>query len=270
MPLSSPGVPAYGERPVSPLPCRCNGMSAAGPPMQGLPGGCSPVHGPQGPPMMSACIPDPAAIARQKEVYLKMLDEQLKQGISVLDQQAKYQRDHLSVQCDQQKKQFLMQLDQQMKKQEMVLTQQYNEQLLQLQMQAGTQKAALEQQAMHLSMEYEQRKAEEQMYRQQYEIEQQQREMAMRSLQEFQRVSGPLTQLPGPPPGPVLAPRGFSGGVVHSGGAMSPTPPCSFHTVPVGGPLQTLPTVASVTVAPPQYVGAPGPQAQFMVAPPVQ
>lgn len=142
-----------------------------------------------GPPTLTHGIPDPGAIARQKDVYLKMLDEQLKQSVTVLDQQVKYQRDYLNVQCEQQKKQFLLQLDQQMKAQEMVLTQEYNEQLMNLQMQAGSQKAALEQQAMQLAMEYEQRKAEESMYRQQYEIQKQQNDMAMKLQQDQQRAA---------------------------------------------------------------------------------
>ena len=36
------------------------------------------------------------ALTHNQDVYLKMLDEQLKQGISVLDQQVKYQRDCLA------------------------------------------------------------------------------------------------------------------------------------------------------------------------------
>uniref|UniRef100_A0A7S1PMB4 Uncharacterized protein n=1 Tax=Alexandrium catenella TaxID=2925 RepID=A0A7S1PMB4_ALECA len=125
-------------------------------------------------------VPDPAAVSRQKDVYLKMLDEQLRQGVIVLDQQVKYQKDYLEVQCEQQKKHFLLQLDQQRRSQEMALGQQYNEQLMSLQMQAGAQKAAVEQQAMQLAMEYEQRKAEEEMYRQQHEIQQQQRGLAVK------------------------------------------------------------------------------------------
>merc|ERR1719428_1405356 len=110
----------------------------AGPsvPMPGpLPG-----HSPMAPaPSLTAGIPDPATIAKQKDAYLKMLDEQLRQGTAVLDQQVKYQRDYLAVQVEQQKKQFLMQLDQQLKTHEMTLTQQYNEQLMALQMQAAQQ-----------------------------------------------------------------------------------------------------------------------------------
>lgn len=167
---------------------------------------------PSGPPpnvQGQGSLPDPEAIARQKDVYLKMLDEQLSQGMSVLDQQVKYQRDYLQVQVEQQKRQFMLQLEQQMKAQDMALTAQYNEQLMALQLQAGQQKAALEQQAMQLSMEYEQRKAEEQMYRQQYDIQRQQMEMAMKMAQDYKRMGplgSPATLAPSPaapPPHPT-------------------------------------------------------------------
>jgi len=203
------------------------------PPPAGLP--------PGGPPSLTQGIPDPAAIARQKEVYLKMLDDQLKQGINVLDQQVKYQRDYLTVQCEQQKKQFLLQLDQQMKAQEMVLTQQYNEQLMALQMQAGTQKAALEQQSMQLSMEYEQRKAEEHMYRQQYEIQQQQTEMAVKMARDYQRMSPTDGRPAGPAPHEVPQ-RDLQG--------------MSYAPMPgVGGGFSAWPSVPNVHygAAPPQY-----------------
>lgn len=196
-----------------------------------LGGALSPMPGkggvPGGPPSLTQGIPDPGAIARQKDVYIKMLDDQLKKGINVLDQQVKYQRDYLTVQCEQQKKQFLLQLDQQMKAQEMVLTQQYNEQLMALQMQASTQKAALEQQAMQLSMEYEQRKAEEHMYRQQYEIQQQQTEMAVKMARDYQRIVPPGSPMPSFTPSPVGPCAGNCStvypGVASYGGPWTPT-----------------------------------------------
>jgi len=175
-----------------------------GPPGFGPPPGASPPGG-----NLSGALPDPEAIARQKEVYLKMLDEQLNQGLSVLDQQVKYQRDYLQVQVEQQKRQFMLQLEQQMKAQDMALTQQYNEQLMALQLQAGNQKAALEQQAMQLSMEYEQRRAEESMYRQQYDIQRQQMEMAVKMSADYERM-GPLGA-PQPPPDGSYAPAMGSG-----------------------------------------------------------
>merc|ERR1719395_452914 len=84
---------------------------------------------PVGPPSsVLAGMPDPATIAKQKDGYMKTLDEQLKQGTTVLDQQMKYQKDYLYAQADQQKKQYIMEVDQQVKTQEMGLSQQYNQQ----------------------------------------------------------------------------------------------------------------------------------------------
>lgn len=56
-------------------------------------------------------MPDPATIAKQKDSYMKMLDEQIKQGTQVLEAQVKHQKEYLVGQADQQKKQFLMQID---------------------------------------------------------------------------------------------------------------------------------------------------------------
>lgn len=226
---------------------------------------------PGGPPSLTQSIPDPGAIARQKDVYLKMLDDQLKQGINVLDQQVKYQRDYLNVQCEQQKKQFLLQLDQQMKAQEMVLTQQYNEQLMVLQTQAGTQKAALEQQAMQLSMEYEQRKAEEHMYRQQYEIQQQQTEMAVKMARDYQRL------IPGSSP-PGVETRGTLGPGLGSPPMMQPPPDLVVRDIPggripsytppalpnfSGGPGFQMPTIGPPGSYSPMNAGGPPPFLQY-------
>jgi len=236
-PFGGMGIPAYappslglGPPPPMPPPGVGGGGGSVLPPGGGAAAQLAP------PASATAGIPDPGAIARQKDVYLKMLDEQLKQGVTVLDQQVKYQRDYLNVQCEQQKKQFLLQLDQQMKAQEMVLTQQYNEQLMALQMQAGSQKAALEQQAMQLTMEYEQRKAEEHMYRQQYEIQRQQSDMATRLAQDYQRMQPPTVPGFAPPLAvrpPSMAPVGhpppYGGGL----GASQPVMHASYAPAPI-------------------------------------
>jgi len=214
-----------------------------------------PLGGPlPGPPQLTNGIPDPGSIARQKDVYLKMLDDQLKQGINVLDQQVKYQRDYLTVQCEQQKKQFLLQLDQQMKAQEMVLTQQYNEQLMALQMQAGTQKAALEQQAMQLSMEYEQRKAEEHMYRQQYEIQQQQAEMAMKMSENYQRVASPQMASSGSRRDISYAPPPMGRCTTSNSGCPSWAPQPALYSV---GRLPQTQMMSQGFPAPTSYASAP-------------
>jgi len=70
---------------------------------------------------LTAGMPDPATIAKQKDAYMKMLDEQVKQGTQVLEAQVKHQKGYLLGQADQQKKQFIMQIDMEVKQQEMAL-----------------------------------------------------------------------------------------------------------------------------------------------------
>jgi len=58
------------------------------------------------PAALTAGMPDPSTIQKQKDAYLKMLDEQAKQGTQVLEAQTKQQKDFLKVQAEQQKKQY--------------------------------------------------------------------------------------------------------------------------------------------------------------------
>jgi len=147
-----------------------------------------PLNIPQPPMPLTTGMPDPATISKQKDAYNKMLEEQLKQGITVLDAQVKHQKDYLVAQADQQKKQFTMQIEMEVRQQEMALQQQYAEQSMALQQQASQQKAALEQQAMQLTMDYQQKKAEETMQKQQYEMERQQTELQSRMQAEMQKL----------------------------------------------------------------------------------
>ena len=81
---------------------------------------------------LTAGMPDPATIAKQKDAYMKMLDEQVKQGTLVLEAQVKHQKEYLLGQADQQKKQFIMQIDMEVMQQSMALDQQRMEQLMAL------------------------------------------------------------------------------------------------------------------------------------------
>eukprot|EP00406_Dinophysis_acuminata_P014464 CAMPEP_0179240188 /NCGR_PEP_ID=MMETSP0797-20121207/15847_1 /TAXON_ID=47934 /ORGANISM="Dinophysis acuminata, Strain DAEP01" /LENGTH=112 /DNA_ID=CAMNT_0020947533 /DNA_START=106 /DNA_END=441 /DNA_ORIENTATION=+ len=72
----------------------------------------------------------PDEIQRQKEGYMKLLDEQLRQGQSSLDQQRRQHTDYLHQQAVQQKQQVEMHIKQQVQPQEMQLLQQYNQQLM--------------------------------------------------------------------------------------------------------------------------------------------
>merc|ERR1712199_19298 len=85
-------VPSYAPPPVMPA-----AMPAAMP-------------APAPPQAVTAGMPDPATVQKQKEGYMKMLDDQLQQSSTVLDQQMKYQTNFLAAQADQQKKQFAMQV----------------------------------------------------------------------------------------------------------------------------------------------------------------
>jgi len=124
-----------------------------------------------------ARMPDPDAIAKQKEGYIRMLDDQLSEATKALDDQMRHSKEMLYSKAEQQKQQFNTQVDSQVRGQEISLAQQYNEQLISLQQQAAQQKFALEQQAMQLSMEYQQKAAEDEMQKKQIEMKQMQAEM---------------------------------------------------------------------------------------------
>merc|ERR1711959_25394 len=81
-------------------------MTVAAPAPMAVPSYVPAPAAPMAPPAsVLASMPDPPTIAKQKDGYMKMLDDQLKQGTTVLDQQMKYQKDYLYAQADQQKKQ---------------------------------------------------------------------------------------------------------------------------------------------------------------------
>lgn len=143
---------------------------------------------PLAPPCLTAGLPDPEAIERQKASYGKDLDEQLKQGSVVLNEQLKQQTDYLYAVGDHQKRQYALQIDQQIKSQEMVLAQQHNEQILMLQQAAQQQKAALEHQATALLLEYNQKKAEEDLLVQQFHFKKSHYETQLRFNQEMQSL----------------------------------------------------------------------------------
>jgi hypothetical protein len=140
------------------------------------------------PQSLTAGMPDPDAVKKQKEDYLKMLDDQLKQGVASLEHQLKYQRDSQHMQAEQQKKQLVMQIDRDLKTKELELSQQFNQQMMNLQQQASQQKAALEQQAMQLIMEYQQKKSEEELMEQQYKLQKEQFDMQVRNQQEMAKL----------------------------------------------------------------------------------
>jgi len=131
---------------------------------------------PEVPPSLTAGLPDPGSIDRQKSSYAKGLEEQLRHGTDVLAQQLKQQSDYLFAMGDQRKRQYALQIDQEIKQREMELAQQHNEQLLLLQQAAQQQKSALEHQANALLLEFNQKKAAEDLQYQQYQFQKRQYE----------------------------------------------------------------------------------------------
>jgi len=149
---------------------------------------------------LTAGMPTPETIRKQKDAYTQMLDQQLQQGMRVLAAQVKHQKDYLHAQAEQQKNQFYMQIDMEMKQQEMALAQSQAEQKMSLQQQASQQKQQLEAQAMMLGMEYQKKKSEEDVQRQQYEMESVQHEIQSRLTAEMHKlgVSIPAVQTSSP------------------------------------------------------------------------
>lgn len=160
--------------------------------------------------MQGPSLPNPNVIQKQKDGYIRLLDEQLKQGQQTLDSQRKQQSEYLYQQADQQKRQVEMQMKQQVQAQETQLMQQYNQARMQVQQSASEQKSALETQAMQLTMEYQQKASQEQMHAKQHELQRQHVQAQMKfaaEMQKLQTVSG----APSPPSSPVNA-GGMPGG----------------------------------------------------------
>lgn len=146
------------------------------------------------PPRLTSGIPDPAAIAKQREQYLRALDDQEKQAITLLEQQRAHQTGLLRAQGEQQKKKYALEVDQQAAQNEMVLTQQFSEQTMQLNKQYSTQRGILEQQASQLIVDWQQKKATEDMQQRQYQLQVDQHNALQRYTEEMVRIKGQQEQ----------------------------------------------------------------------------
>lgn len=153
------------------------------------------------PPRLTSGIPDPSAIAQQREAYLRALEEQERQAINVLEQQRQQQVNLLRAQGDQQKKKFFLEVNQQVSQNDIVMTQQHSEQMMVLNQQYSQQRGLLENQANTLIMEYQQKKAHEDMMLQQYKLQldqftaqQKYNEEMVRLQNQQERVQGALAQ----------------------------------------------------------------------------
>lgn len=143
---------------------------------------------PQQPASLTQGLPTPDSIQKQKEGYIKLLDEQLKQGQATLDQQRKQQTEYLHQQAKQQKDQVEMQIKQQVHQQETMLNQSYSQQMMVVQQASSQQKVALEQQAMQLTMEYQQKKSQEEMMQKQQQLQKEHVEAQMKFAAEMQKM----------------------------------------------------------------------------------
>jgi hypothetical protein len=142
-------------------------------------------------------LPDPGAIAQQRESYLKALEEQERQAIAVLEQQRAQQVALLRAQGDQQKQKFFLEVNQQVNQNDIVLTQQHSEQMMILNQQYSQQRGTLENQANALIMEYQQKKAQEDMLMQQYQLQIDQFNAQVHYNEEMKRIQGQETRVQG-------------------------------------------------------------------------
>lgn len=166
----------------------------------------------------TATMPSPATIEKQKAAYEKLLQDQLKQGMTVLDTQVNHQKDYLAAQARQQKMQFAMQIEMEVKQQEMALQQQHLEQSMSLQQQVSEQQAQLQHQAMMLTMEYQQKKTEEEMAQQAYDMEMKQIELQNKMQTEMSRLGVQV------PPTPQLSTQRTMTSHMFPSSAYSATP----------------------------------------------
>jgi len=149
------------------------------------------------PPRLTSGLPDPTSIAKQREAYLKALEEQERQAIGVLEQQRAQQVGLLRAQGDQQKKKFCLEVNQQVSQNDIVLTQQHSEQMMVLNQQYSQQRGVLENQANTLIMEYQQKKAQEDMMLQQYQLQVEQHNAQQKYNEEMVRLQGQQEQVKG-------------------------------------------------------------------------
>lgn len=145
------------------------------------------------PPSLTANIPDPAAVAAQKDQHLRNLDAQLQQGLLTIDQTFKEKREGMFAQAEKQKVDFYMKVDQEVKMQELDLDKQFLSVVQYVKQEATRQRALLQQQAMTLTFQYQERKVEEDMLAQQFELHKQQ--TAIQETMSRQAPIQPLTSL---------------------------------------------------------------------------
>jgi len=106
---------------------------------------------------LTAGLPVPADVIRQKTDYEKMLDEQMAQLTAALEQQRRQHLDCLHSQAEQCKQQVLTQIAQQVQEQKQAVMEQHAWHMAELNKQCAQLKNAVEQQAIEITGDYLQR-----------------------------------------------------------------------------------------------------------------
>lgn len=153
------------------------------------------------PPLLTEGHPDPETVKRQKEGFVRQLDDQLQQGSVALDSQVKQERDMITAQAQQQKLHYFSQVDAQVRLQEMQLDQEYQQQLMRIRQQAMRQRQVLEQQALQLTYDWQEKKAQEDMLATNFALKREQV-----SIQERMAAAQPRVIVQSPAPRPYQPP----------------------------------------------------------------
>jgi len=156
------------------------------------------------PQQQQVVLPDPQAVAQQKDTYAKSLEQQLTQGRDQIIQENQHKKKALNDMSAHQKAMFALQVDQELKKQEAFADHEMNRKIHDLTKAAHDQRMILEQQAANLVMEYNTRKAEEQFSQQQ--------QIIAKSHDEAQsQLHAQMSQLAPSPAQPAFAAPAFAG-----------------------------------------------------------
>lgn len=137
---------------------------------------------------MTEGIPDPDAIAKQKEGYSKSLDMQLKQGTEAVIAQGKVQKDLIEQSGQQKLAEYQLQVEAEMKMSSVHVDQQVQTIVMALQEAALQQKTLLEEKAAFAIRDYEKRKALDEVSLRAYQLQKEYFEGESKLLDDLQRA----------------------------------------------------------------------------------
>merc|ERR1712137_992080 len=168
-----------------------------------LPAGVPPAVPVNFAPQQTQVLPDPSAIAQQKETYAKSLNQQLENGKDQILQENQQKKKALNDMAAHQKAMFALQVDQELKKQEAAADHDMNKKIHDLNKAAHDQRMILEQQAANLVMEYNTKKAQEQFEQQQAIIAKSHEDAQSKLHAELSKLHPPATAQIAPPAVPA-------------------------------------------------------------------